>query len=66
MNRYDLPNDVVMKRYHDANITVLSTEEVGQIKLSWLQSSHSSMMHISTVRGSEFDPWYRQRWYGVN
>lgn len=66
MNRYDLPNDVVMKRYHDANITVLSTEEVGQITLSWMQSAHSSMMHISTVRGSEFDPWYRQRWYGVN
>ena len=63
MNRYHLPNEVVIQRYHDANVTVLSTAKVGQITFTWFGEELASTIDISTARGTEYDPWYRQRWY---
>ena len=63
MNRYRLPNSAVIQRYLDANITVLSTAQVGQITLTWSDEKPTSKPHISTARGSEFVSWFHHRWY---
>lgn len=55
-NRWHLPSSVVVQRYQQNHVKLLSTAQTGQIKVKIRTNS----IQIDTLRALDYVPWYRQ------